>query len=401
VLIRGRSWLVFVLCLAPRIAALWWFPPDTSVYYYWEASGAVLDSASYLEPLYPALLACLRFLTRESLTLVLFGQAAIAAAGGVLLHRLTADLVNARAAAIAAALYAFDPYLVRQSVSLVEITLCTVLLIAAGRAFARRESLRDSMFAGVWVALAGLTRFSLLPVAAGTIGVLLWRRRFAHAAAFAAAVVALVGGWIGWTYATTRTIVPARIGINLFVSTSEYSGEVRDVDVLVAWAHEVIAHEMPREPLPEADLDRIQDEILLRRALAFAREHPMKTARLKLTNLALSLSPVLLPLDYKTRDATAVVEGGRVRVTALEPRPRSDRLIYSASRTILLAGACAGLVLRRRRWKPADAYVLVVAASVVLVCTVFFPTSRLLAPMAFVLMVYTAIAVDTLMARAR
>jgi uncharacterized membrane protein YccC len=59
----------------------------------------------------------------------------------------------------------------------------------------------------------------------------------------------------------------------------------------------------------------------------------------------------------------------------------------------------AGLVLRRGRWKLGDAYLLVVAASVVLVCTVFFPTSRLLAPMAFVLMVYTAVAVDSLMAR--
>ena len=396
-----RSWLVFVLCLAPRLVALWWWPPDTTVYYYWDTSGAILAEASYTEPLYPAFLAAARWLTGDSLTLVMGCQTLLASLGGVLVYRLTSQIVSARAAVVSAILYAFDPYLVRQSVSPVEITACTVLLIAAGLALAGDVTRRHAAVAGLCLAGASLTRFSLLPVAATTMLLVTFARprNVARAAAFAVAAGAPIAAWMLWTYTTFGVVAPSRIGINLFISTSQYTGQVRDVDLLVSWAHDITEPELPRHPLSEAERYRIRDRILLKKALRFAREHPVETAKIKLTNLALSMSPLLLPLDYKTRNAFAVVDGGRVRTVGLEPRPLRDRVVYVASRAVLLCGAVAGLIVRWRRRTLADNYMIGVAAVVLLVCTLFFPTSRLLAPMAFVLMIYSAAAIDAAFAR--
>jgi 4-amino-4-deoxy-L-arabinose transferase-like glycosyltransferase len=396
--------LVFALCAIPRVLALFWFPPDTSVFYYWDASegllarGApaldgVIDTST--EPLYPALLAVLRAVGRDSVTVVLLAQIAIASGAGVLLYRLTEDLAGSRVAAVTAALYAFDPYLVRQSASPVEITVCTALLIAAAWSYARGTSTAGAIGTGVLAALAALTRFSLLPVAAGGLGLLLRERRWRHAMAFAIAAAIPVGAWMLSTYATNGALVPTRVGINLFVSTCEYADQIvplRNVDLLVPWAYEAVERELSGTPMSETDRQRALDDALLAKAVAFVREHPVTTVRLKLRNLAYTVAPVLLPLERKPRSAVATIEDGRVRISGLERRPFVDHALYSTSRLLLVAGACVGLWRRRGRWQRGDAMLVAIAASIVVVQAVFFPTSRLLAPMAFVLMIYCAIA---------
>ncbi len=394
-----RAILVFVLCAIPRVLALFWFPADVTVLYYWEASGGVLAGGvpsidgiidTSIEPLYPALLALLRVLGRDSVTFVLVAQIALASAAGVVLHRLTDDLAGDRAAATAVVLYALDPYLVRQTVSLVEITICTAWLIAAAGTFARLTSARGALGTGVLLALAVLTRFSLLPVAIGAVALLSWRRRWIEAGACAMAVALPVGAWMLRTHSVNGALLPTRVGINLFVSTNQYAGQIvplRNVDLLVPWAYEVVSRDVPAT-MPEPERQRALDDALFARAVAYAREHPAKTLGLKLRNLAYTVAPVLLPLERKPRGAAAVIEEGRVTVSGLEPRPIADHILYSTSRALLVAGAILGLIRRRRRWRQGDALLLVIAASVIGVQALFFPTSRLLAPMAFVLMVY-------------
>jgi hypothetical protein len=402
---QRRDLAIFVLCVIPRILALLRFPPDTSVFYYWEAASGllafgvpVLDGVpdTSIEPLYPALLALLRALGRDSTTVVVFAQIAIASGAGVVFYRLTEHLAGPRPALVAAVLYALDPYLVRQSVSPVEITLCIALLVAATWAYARGRSTVGAIGTGLLVALTALTRFSLLPVAAGGIALYLWRRRWGQAVAFALAVVIPVGAWTLRLHALNGALVPTRVGVNLFVSTCEYSGQViplRNVDLLVPWAYETIGdHHMPLDPMA---LQRADDAVLFARAIAFARRHPLETARLKLRNLAYTFAPVLLPLERKPRHARAAVVDGRVRVEGLEPRPLLEHVLYSGSRLFLVAGAVAGLFRRRGAWRRGDGMLLAVAVSVITVNTVFFPTSRLLAPMAFVLMFYAAVAGST------
>ncbi len=400
-----RDLAIFVLCAIPRIVALSWFPPDTSAFFYWDASEGLLSRGApvldgvldtSIEPVYPALLALLRGVSGDRPWVVFAAQIVLASAAGVLLHRLTDVLAGRHVAGITTLLYAFDPYLVRQSVSPVEITVCVALLIGAALAFAQGTRTRGAVAVGLLVSLAVLTRFSLLPVAAGALGLYLWDRRWSQAVAFAVAVTVPTGAWMLRTYTLNGTLVPARVGINLFVSTCEYAGQIvplRNADLLVPWAYETVGHRLKGASLDELEYQRVEDAALLAQAIAFAREHPLETVRLKLRNLAFTVAPVLLPLERKTPHAGAGIVGGRVRVSGLAPRPLLDHVVYSGSRLLLVAGTVAGLIRRRGRWQRGDGMLLVVAASVIAVNTVFFPTSRLLAPMAFVLMFYAAVGV--------
>lgn len=404
---------VALLCALPRIAALYWFSPDTTGFYYWEASDALLRTGSLqvggivdtsMEPLYPALLAALRAIGGGSLTFVLLAQIAIASAAGAVLYRVTEDLADQRAAVIAAVLYAFDPYLVRQSVSLVEITLCVALLVAAARAYSRGDSVHHTLVAGILLGLAVVARFSFLPVAAGALALMLWRRRWVPFAVCAVAVAVPAAAWMLRTHAINGALVPTRIGVNLFISTNQYADQVvplRNVDLLLPWTYEVVARDTPAASLTDVELQRVVDDALFGKAVAFARAHPLVTAKLKLRNLAYTIAPVLLPLDRTPRTTGVTIDDGRVRISDLEQRPLSEHIIYSTSRLVLLIGACAGLFLRRGCWSRGDTFLCLVAASVIGVQTVFFPTSRLLAPMAFVMMFYTGVAVSALVDRAR
>jgi hypothetical protein len=402
---RTRACLALI-CALPRIAALFWYPPDASTFHYWDISGRLLASGTLeaageidtaTEPLYPVFLAILRAIGRDSLTFVALAQIAVASVAGVLLHRIAKDMGGSRAAAVTFALYAFDPYLVRQSVSPIEITLSVALLIASIWSYSRRDSAGQAVTTGLLLGLAVLTRFSLLPIALGTIGLFIWRRRWREAAAFAVAAALTIGGWMVRTYAANGAFVPTRIGINLFISTSEYAWQVvplRNVDLLVPWAYETIAHEVDTTRLTLTGAQRVRDDALFGNALAFARDHPLTALKLKLRNLGYTVAPVLLPVDREAPDARARIEAGVVHIEGLQARSRPEHILYSTSRAILLIGACVGLTRRRHRWDRMDGLLLVVAASIIGVQTVFFPTSRLLAPLAVVTIVYTGLALS-------
>lgn len=402
---RIDSWLVFLACLAPRAAALAWFPPDTGILDYWEASDSLRATgtlqlggaiATSLEPLYPLLLTALRAATGDSVRLVMLAQAVLGAFGGVLLYRLAIDLSDRRAAAAAAGLFALDPYLVRQAVSPVEITLAVTLLIAAVRSCARGDSPLRAAGTGALLGLATLTRASLLPVALAAAVILAWRRQSRAATVLLAVALIPAAAWVARSYAVNGAVVPTRVGINLFVSTNEYAGPIvpaRNSDLLVLWAYRSVAPDVDQS-LPEPVRQRLEDDLLLRKALDFARERPLETLTLKLRNLSFTVAPVLLPVDRMPRTATVAIHDGRIDVSGLESRPLAEHALYSASRTLLLIGTCAGLWRRRGRWTPADALMLAIAGSVIGISTIFFPTSRLLAPMAFVMMFYTGIALN-------
>ncbi len=98
------------MCALPRAAAVFLWPAQST--YYWELAdslarghGFVLDGepVTFIEPLYPALLAVLKRLTADSPVAIGLLQAAIGAVGGVLLWRCAERLAGARAAFAAAA----------------------------------------------------------------------------------------------------------------------------------------------------------------------------------------------------------------------------------------------------------------------------------------------------------
>lgn len=388
---------MLALCAAPRIAAVAFFAPAAETQYSGLAR-SLADAHRYalngaatarMEPLCPTVFALGRVLFRcvrlqaEGAWPMLVIPLALACVAGVALFSLTrAATSSARAAWIATVLYAFSPYLVRQSASLMEVTVAAALLIAAARAFGDAGTNARAAACGLLLAAIVLTRFSFAPVAAGGLW-LIWRRWGMRRAALAAAVLAAsVGPWMAYSRATDGSPWPARVGENLFVSTNEWTRAIvpaMNVDLLVPLATDLVR----AEPDP--------DRALTRRAIDYARRHPMTVVALKLRNVAYALQPRLVP--FTERAGSASIVDGVLVVPEQRRRPVAYELIAASFQTVLLAGTAAGLWKRRGRLGD-DAFLLIVLASIVAVEVIFFPTSRLLAPATFVLMFYTGAAFE-------
>ena len=399
--LRRRSlFLIALACAIPRIAALALWPVDTGTLYYALATSLSQDhrfaidgeATTHIEPLYPALLAGLQLIFGDSPAVLLLLQIAMACAAGVLLFTFTRDHTgDERAAWMAALLYAASPYLVRQSVAFMEVTATTALLIAATWRIRVVATGPQAAALGLLLAAIVLTRVSLVPVVAGAL-ILVARRDGAARAIVAAGVLAACAGpWMAFSRATEGSALPARIGDNLYVSTSALAEPIvprYNVDLLMPLVDDLVRDEMARRGV--TSYRRIDgDRVLLELTAEFVREHPLRALRLKLRNLVYIFQPRLLPF-YERRGMVTLVDG-RVHIPEQARRPVVFEAAAAVYQTILMAAAVAGLAIRRRRLRD-DAFLLIVAGSVIAVNAVFFPTSRLLAPMTFVWMFYSGAA---------
>lgn len=399
------SIVIFLAAAIPRIAALLYFPaPEPN--YYWVLGESLLkhhtfalDGAptTYMEPLYPAFLAAARLISGDALWIAMLIQVAVASAGAVLLFQLTESVTGStRAALIAAGFYVVDPYFVRQSVAFLELPLLLTLLLWALREFFRMRSIRDAVGLGVLLGGVFLVRSSLLPACAAAVILAATRRGWRPAMAAGVTAILVVLPWIVRGYIINGSVMPSRVGENLFVSTSQYAIGVmpqHDVDLLVPFANELVDRELGH--LHPTELEGPADDLLLSRALEFARMHPRETLALKLRNLFYLFWPGMLPVEAKSPDTRAVLEGSRVRIIDARERPRMWERVHAATRTVLLFAAAIGLTVRRRRWRD-ELLLYVLVLSVATVHVVFFPTTRLLAPMTVVLMLYAGYGLDAL-----
>jgi hypothetical protein len=397
---RRTAAAVFLLCAAPRLLALLAWPFDTSTLYFQLAADiAAHGRAAFateiggrIEPMYPLLLAAGRLVAGESAAALLLIQIAVASGAGVALFSLTKALTDStRAAWTAAVLYAASPYLIRQSVSFMEVTLAVSLLIAFASTAAQRGS-GAAAASGALLAAVVLTRAAFLPIAVG--GILLLARSSVRAGAAAGiACAACLGIWTIAARSAGASPFPARAGENLLVSTSEWTRAVvprTNVDVLMPLADQQARDALRERGVPNPT-PRELDRMMLDEALAYARAHPWETVALKLRNAAYCLQPRLLP--FSERRGSAEVIDGAIRIPPQAPRPLLVEIAAGAFQALLLAGGVAGMWKRRYHLGGTDAVLILIAASIVAVNVAFFPTSRLLAPMTFVLMFYTAVAV--------
>jgi hypothetical protein len=399
--------LVFVACLVPRLAALALWPADTDTLYYALSTGLVRDGqfaidggvTVRIEPFYPVALAAGRLLTGDRPVPLLVLQVLAASGAGALLFSFTRNVLgDGRAAWIAALLYAASPYLIRQSVAFMEVTAAIVLLIAAAWLLSSYlswpppsggRSSRGSLLAGLLFGALILTRFSFLPIALGGIVVVFARDSAKRAILATAATCALVVPWMLYSRAVSGIALPPRIGENLFMSTSEYARPIvptLNIDLLVPLVGELVRAEMNRRGRDAYGLAE-QDGLLMRWTIDFARAHPLEAIGMKLKNLAFVFQPRLLPFYEMAGRAT--LEDGRLVIPEQKRRPLFFEIAAAGFQSVLLIGGIAGFVMRRRVWRD-DAFLLIVAASVIGVNAAFFPTSRLLAPMTFVWMFYAA-----------
>lgn len=399
---RRLIWLVFVCSVLPRLGALWYFGLPGPTYYY-HLSDSLLHRGTltyestpttYMEPLYPLFLAVVRVLTGDNAWLVLTVQILVAGVGGVLLFLLTRHLSgSARAGCITAGLYAFYPYLVRQSAAYLATTLIITLLLAATYQFERVDGVRRAAGAGFFFGLLLLTRASLLPAVLCAVALLWIRRQRREAVACALAVAAVLGPWVVRCLSIDGSLLPTRVGENLFVSTFPLAGDVvpwYDVDVLMPLAVQVVESQRPDATFAT---ERALDSTFLSLAISRMLEEPWQVAKLKVRNLAYVFVPRLLPVHMKDPRTYASVRDGVVVIENVVRRPLLWEWLHAIAATLVMLSAAVGLFMRRRRLRQ-EAFLGCVAVSVILVQTVFFPTTRLLAPMLFVLMFYAGCALD-------
>jgi hypothetical protein len=256
-----------------------------------------------------------------------------------------------------------------------EVAVLTVFLIAVARG-AQLPGWRGAAITGVLTGGVVLTRFSLVPLALA-VPLLLARRSLAHGALALALVAVTVGPWIARSYRLDGSVAPSRIGINLAVSLSDPGEQLLPI------------HNNDRivPLLPERS-----DREHLSAALAFARDHPWRTVKMKLRNLLHVFNPRLLPYDHEPVTARArqlddgryIVEGGIARAPAAQ-------WLHGAWRAALVVLAIVGLAIRGFRWD--DGVLWAVVLTIAVVYTVFYPTTRLTTPMVFAFMAWSAVAV--------
>lgn len=397
-----RAALVFAICAVPRLLALAVFPHAAATYYDELATSLLATgrfafdgvASTYVEPLYPVFLAGALMVTGNSPWLVLLLQIGVASIGGVLLYRLGSRLANPRVGFYATVFYALDPYLIRQSAARLDITLCTTLAIAATWQLSRTERVRDAVGCGALLGLLILTRASFAPAFLGAAIWLAWRGRGRLSGVMVVTALLVQAPWMVRNARVDGSPLPSRIGENLYLSTSRYATvvPVHDIDLLVPLGLADVQAGVAEMRVPPQVEQRVLDEAMLERAIAFMREHPAHVLRLKARNALYLFSPQLLPRYAKSPGAFATVEAGVVRVFNEQRRPWVDEASHAIARSVLLLLAAIGVVRRGLCGK--DAPLLIMLATNAAVCIVFFPTTRLIAPVMFVVMFYAAVGLD-------
>ncbi len=134
-------------------------------------------------------------------------------------------------------------------------------------------------------------------------------------------------------------------------------------------------------------------------ALRFIRDHPVRTLKLKLMNIAYVLQPRLVPY-YQAGPGMSLTHAadGTIAVVGAIERPLRDELAYALFYAAIALTALAGAFMRRSQLAR-DAMLYAIVAAFLVVCSVFFPTTRLRAPMDFVLMFFSACAIARWTAR--
>jgi hypothetical protein len=406
-----RSLLVWLGAFVPRAAYIVLFPrPFDGTY--WALSTSLLTNRSLsidgeataaYEPVYPAFLAAARLLT-DAPAVVQLLQAAVAALGALFLYFVARDISGRdRIGILAATLFAVYPLSIHQAAVHSETALLTTLLIAWVWSFVNVTTLARAICAGALLGLVVLTRTMTLPLIACS-GIMLARERRAwFGAAGVVASLLVVLPMALRNHAVSGGFSPTRSGLNLYIGNMPLTADLtprHDVDLLQGHAAAIVERELPElASLPPAVAERAADAVLTRRALDYMLESPQRTAFQKVANVAYVFWPTLVPLDIADEDTVVRVgPDGVAVVEGATRRPWIEPWSYTATYVPVAALALAGVWMRRRS-RRRDAILWSVAATFVAVHVWYFPATRYTAPMAFVMQIFAAVALDAVLAR--
>jgi len=402
---------LFGLAALPRGLYLLVAKPSFELFHWGVATdllqyGAIRDASGPLtefDPLYPVFLALGRLIFGDRPVAIQLLQIAVDSLGAPLLHRLTEMLTGARRAAlVAAALYAFYPLLIRHAVVGDEAALLSVSLIGFSVAAVSATSTRHAAIAGLCLGVAVLTRVAVAPIVVLTAGAVALTRGMRPALACVLTAAAIVSPWLVRNYMVSGSFASTRGGVNLLHGNSRYAAALLpeyNLDLLGEHYATLVAERRPDllGRAAEAELDRYYAALAWEEATA----RPREAVRLMLAKVAYFFWPRLVPARLWTSDTRiTLLEDGGVQVSDSPPRPRWDQAMYTASYVAVAAAALGGIWMRRSILRR-DLVLWCIVSSFVIMAMVFFPATRLRAPMEFVLLFYAAVSFDALLPKRR
>jgi hypothetical protein len=395
---------VFGVAAAARIAYLLVARPPLESYYLALADNLVSTGVfgfdgvrtTAFEPVYPAVVAIGRLLFGDRLLLIQILLACIAAFGAPLLYRLALQLTASHRVARAAGLmFALHPLLLRQASAATDLALTTTLTVLFAAAFVATRDVRSAVVAGVCLGVTVLTRSMVLPVLVLGGAILLVRGQWREMVAMMGVTLACVAPMAARNYALSGSPLPGRSGINLYIGNCPYTAALLptyDLDLLEPEAHEQFVRARPDVKPDDPRFNAEFDAFLTAQAVTFMRDNQLRTVRQKLLNVAYLFSPRIAPFEVSGANTRVRIE--RDRVIAVEhsvPRRTLEIVAHAVTALVLLVGCAAGVYVRRRELYR-DTILWAIAATFVAVNAIYVPATRYTAPMQFVLIFYSAVA---------
>lgn len=411
-----RYVLIFLVCVIPRLLYFFIFPlrEAASLDAYWYVADDFFrhgtlslwgEKTTAIEPLYPLFLGLTRGLTGDNHFLIILIQIGISALGCLFLYKLSLLLSgDQRIAFLASLLYSFCPYLIAKTSAFWAVTLFTSLLIVSAYYYCKAVDLRNSFYCGVAFGLTLLTRAMVLPAFVLGLIVLMLRRRFLHAAIIFATAAILVSPYLVRNWQLDRSLLPTRNGWVLFQGNCEYSDQLipkYSPTLLSTYGFELVRKERPELVDPQRGHEQIEgrnsaafNTFYTKKALEFMKKNPWRTLKLKALNVLYLFHPRLVafyPIG-KVGDVKITAEG-KIRVANFPSRSPLVEWIYTTYFSALLLAAPLGVYLRRKELHR-DFIFFCIAFSFIVVYSLYWPATKYRAPMDFILMFYSAVALS-------
>ncbi len=395
----------FGLCFVPRLAYHLWNPVlDPASNYYWRLSDSLLRfgtlgfdgvRSTAFEPLYPLFLGVSRWLTRDHFLGVILLQIAVASIGCIYFYKLCLEVSkNETLGAIGVFLYSFYPYYVHQSTRITEIPILTTLLILFCYYFSRATDVKNFFSSGIALGLLLLIRFAVLPIGLFALTALLLKKRFLGFFVTLAATLLLVFPLLLRNYRLDGSFLLTRSGLNFFEANGPYSDKMipaYSTDLLNVYAYDLLGKEPKEKPFTEAGQ---VDRFFTHKALQFIKENPFRTLKLKLLNPVYLFHPRIVPYHGLTENTRLLFdETGGFRVENFSSREPVGEWAHTIAYSLIFLTAIYGVFLRKNQLER-DTVLWVVILGFVIVYSVYFPTTKLRAPMDFTLMFYSACALS-------
>jgi hypothetical protein len=188
------------------------------------------------------------------------------------------------------------------------------------------------------------------------------------------------------------SFLPTRGGDNLLAGNNAYADLVipgYNTDLLGDYARSLRQKEAPQlANAGELEIDAFYRD----KAIEWILDEPYRALRLKFLNVAYFFLPRIVPY-HATGENTRLVfsADGGIRVEGIPARSALAEWLHGISYGIIFLTALAGVWLRRKE-AGRDAILYLMLLGFVVVGSVFFPATRLRAPVEFVLMFFSACA---------